>query len=164
MFQLNGIIFAMLGAALASGLAGTGSAMGVGVAGEAAAGVIAEDPSKFGITLLLQALPGTQGIYGTLMAFLVLNKIGAISGNFATIDAATGLLIMFSCLPIAIAGWSSGYLRARPAPPASAWSPSVLKKLPRAWSTAPWSRPTRFWRCSSPSSRSSTSPCKRLIP
>mgnify|MGYP000224688742 CR=1 FL=1 len=113
MFQLNGIIFAMLGAALASGLAGTGSAMGVGVAGEAAAGVIAEDPSKFGITLLLQALPGTQGIYGTLMAFLVLNKIGAISGNFATIDAATGLLIMFSCLPIAIAGWSSGYAQGK---------------------------------------------------
>ena len=113
MFQLNGIIFAMLGAALASGLAGTGSAMGVGVAGEAAAGVIAEDPSKFGITLLLQALPGTQGIYGTLMAFLVLNKIGAISGNFATIDAATGLLIMFSCLPIAIAGWASGYAQGK---------------------------------------------------
>ena len=113
MFQLNGIIFAMLGAALASGLAGTGSAMGVGVAGEAAAGVIAEEPSKFGITLLLQALPGTQGIYGTLMAFLVLNKIGAISGNFATIDAATGLLIMFSCLPIAIAGWSSGYAQGK---------------------------------------------------
>ena len=113
MFQLNGIIFAMLGAALASGLAGTGSAMGVGVAGEAAAGVIAEDPSKFGITLLLQALPGTQGIYGTLMAFLVLNKIGAISGNFATIDAATGLLIMFSCLPIAIVGFFSAKLQGR---------------------------------------------------
>lgn len=113
MFELNGIVFAMLGAALASGLAGTGSAMGVGVAGEAAAGVIAEDPSKFGLTLLLQALPGTQGIYGTLMAFLVLNKIGAISGNFATIDAATGLLIMFSCLPIAIAGWTSGYAQGK---------------------------------------------------
>ena len=82
MFELNGIFFAMLGAAIASGLAGTGSAKGCGVAGEAAAGVIAEDPSKFGLTLLLQALPGTQGIYGTLMAFLVLNKIGAISGNF----------------------------------------------------------------------------------
>ncbi|MBQ6059315.1 MAG: V-type ATP synthase subunit K [Clostridia bacterium] len=113
MFELNGIVFAMLGAALASGLAGTGSAMGVGVAGEAAAGVIAEDPSKFGLTLLLQALPGTQGIYGTLMAFLVLNKIGAISGNFATIDSATGLLIMFSCLPIAIAGWTSGYAQGK---------------------------------------------------
>lgn len=115
MFELNGIVFAMLGAALASGLAGTGSAMGCGVAGEAGAGVIAEDPSKFGATLLLQALPGTQGIYGTLMAFLVLNKIGAISGDFVTIDAATGLMLLFSCLPIAIAGWTSGYAQGKTA-------------------------------------------------
>ena len=113
MFELNGIFFAMLGAAIASGLAGTGSAMGCGVAGEAAAGVIAEDPSKFGLTLLLQALPGTQGIYGTLMAFLVLNKIGAISGNFVNIDAVTGMLIMFSCIPVGLVGWTSGYAQGK---------------------------------------------------
>ena len=113
MFELNGIFFAMLGAAISSGLAGTGSAKGCGVAGEAAAGVIAEDPSKFGLTLLLQALPGTQGIYGTLMAFLVLNKIGAISGNFVDIDAVTGLLIMFSCIPVGLVGWTSGYAQGK---------------------------------------------------
>ena len=113
MFELNGIVFAMRGAAIASGLAGTGSAKGCGVAGEAAAGVIAEDPSKFGLTLLLQALPGTQGIYGTLMAFLVLNKIGAISGNFVDIDAVTGLLIMFSCIPVGLVGWTSGYAQGK---------------------------------------------------
>ena len=113
MFEFNGIFFAMLGAAIASGLAGTGSAKGCGVAGEAAAGVIAEDPSKFGLTLLLQALPGTQGIYGTLMAFLVLNKIGAISGNFVNIDAVTGMLIMFSCIPVGLVGWTSGYAQGK---------------------------------------------------
>ena len=113
MFELKGIFFAMLGAAIASGLAGTGSAKGCGVAGEAAAGVIAEDPSKFGLTLLLQALPGTQGIYGTLMAFLVLNKIGAISGNFVNIDAVTGMLIMFSCIPVGLVGWTSGYAQGK---------------------------------------------------
>ena len=78
-----------------------------------AAGVIAEDPSKFGLTLLLQALPGTQGIYGTLMAFLVLNKIGAISGNFVNIDAVTGMLIMFSCIPVGLVGWTSGYAQGK---------------------------------------------------
>ena len=113
MFELNGIFFAMLRAAIASGLAGTGSAKGCGVSGEAAAGVIAEDPSKFGLTLLLQALPGTQGIYGTLMAFLVLNKIGAISGNFVNIDAVTGMLIMFSCIPVGLVGWTSGYAQGK---------------------------------------------------
>ena len=54
------------------------------------------------------------------MAFLVLNKIGAISGNFVDIDAVTGLLIMFSCIPVGLVGWTSGYAQARPAPPASA--------------------------------------------
>ena len=50
----SGRTLAILGAALAMGMAGTGSAKGVGIAGEAAAGVLAEDPSKFGQTLLLR--------------------------------------------------------------------------------------------------------------
>ena len=59
-FFFNGNFLAVLGAALAVGLGGIGSAKGVGIAGEAAAGLIAEDPDKFGQTLILQALPGTQ--------------------------------------------------------------------------------------------------------
>ena len=62
-----GIVLALLGAALASFMAGIGSAIGVGMAGEAAAGVVTEDPGKFGKVLLLQLLPGTQGIYGLLV-------------------------------------------------------------------------------------------------
>lgn len=57
-FFFNGNFLAVLGAALAVGLGGIGSAKGVGIAGEAAAGLIAEDPDKFGQTLILQALPG----------------------------------------------------------------------------------------------------------
>ena len=57
----TGLIYAAIGAALAAGLAGCGSAIGVGKAGQAAAGVVSEDPGKFGQVLLLQALPGTQG-------------------------------------------------------------------------------------------------------
>ena len=41
-----GIFYAILGAALATLLAGAGSAMGVGIAGQAAAGVVTEDPGK----------------------------------------------------------------------------------------------------------------------
>ena len=70
-----GFALAIGGAAMAA-LAGVGSALGVGVAGQAAAGVVAEDPKKFGQTLVLQALPGTQGIYGLLIAFLILVKTG----------------------------------------------------------------------------------------
>ena len=68
----TGSTFAVLGAALAVILSGMGSSKGVGIAGEAGTGVLTEDPSKFGRVLILQALPGTQGIYGLLVAFLIL--------------------------------------------------------------------------------------------
>ncbi|MCP4399576.1 MAG: V-type ATP synthase subunit K [bacterium] len=103
-----GIYLAILGAALAVGLAGTGSALGIGIAGQAAAGVVAEDPEKFGKVLLLQALPGTQGIYGFLAGFLVMSKIGMLAGNVIAIDVSAGLQIFAACLPIALAGLSSG--------------------------------------------------------
>ena len=102
-----GLALAILGAALAVGLAGTGSAIGIGVAGQAASGVVSEDPDKFGKTLLLQALPGTQGIYGLLTAVLVMTKVGLL-GTPVAIDTSTGLQIFFACLAIALAGLSSG--------------------------------------------------------
>lgn len=102
----NGLVYAILGAALAVGMTGWGSARGVGIAGEAAAGVIAQDPSKFSQALILQALPATQGIYGTLIAFIVMLKVDAFNG-FAAVDVGTGLAILVSCLPIAIAGYHS---------------------------------------------------------
>ena len=71
----NGTVWALLGVALAAGLAGCGSAIGVGIAGQAAAGVVTEDPSKFAKVLVLQLLPGTQGIYGLLIAFVTLSFI-----------------------------------------------------------------------------------------
>lgn len=58
--QITGQSLAILGAALAALLAGIGSAKGVGQAGEAASGVMAEDPSSFGKLLVLQALPAPR--------------------------------------------------------------------------------------------------------
>ncbi len=121
----NGTFLAILGAALAAGFAGAGSAKGVGVAGEAAAGVLSEDPGKFGQTLLLQALPGTQGIYGLLVAFLILNNIGLFSGG-AEVTTAQGLMYLASALPIAIAGYFSGIAQGR----ASAASMNIIAKRP----------------------------------
>lgn len=60
---MDGLILSILGASLAVGFSGIGSAIGVGLAGQAANGVLAEDPEKFGTMLLLVALPGTQGFY-----------------------------------------------------------------------------------------------------
>ena len=102
-----GIFYAILGAALATLLAGAGSAMGVGIAGQAAAGVVTEDPGKFSKVLILQLLPGTQGIYGLLVAFITLSKIGLLNGNLASISTETGLMIL-ACLPIGVVGLISG--------------------------------------------------------
>ena len=66
MEQMLGTVIATIGAALAVILSGIGSACGVGMVGEAGAGVVTEDPSKFGQILVLQLLPGTQGIYGLI--------------------------------------------------------------------------------------------------
>ena len=85
--MITGNVFALIGAAIAA-LAGIGSAMGVGIAGQAAAGVLAEDPKKFGKTLILQALPGTQGIYGLLMAFLIFIRIGLLGGSMMELTGA----------------------------------------------------------------------------
>lgn len=99
-----GIVYALLGAAVAVFLAGTGSAIGVGIAGQAAAGVVTEDPSKFAKVLIMQLLPGTQGIYGLLVGFITLSKIGLLGGGIVDITPQTGLLILAACLPIGIVG------------------------------------------------------------
>ncbi len=100
-----GFAIAVLGAAFATGFAGMGSAWGVGVAGQAAAGVVSEEPSQFSKVLILQLLPGTQGIYGLLVTFVTLAKIGLLSGNAAAdMATGTGLTIFAACMPIAIVG------------------------------------------------------------
>ena len=108
-----GLALAILGAALAAALAGTGSAIGVGIAGQSAAGLVSEDPEKFGKALLLEALPGTQGIYGFLGAIMVLQKVGLLGGEVVEISTAVGWQMLFACLPIAIAGLTSGLLQGK---------------------------------------------------
>ena len=86
-----GTVLALLGAVLAVVLAGMGSAYGVGIAGQAASGVVSEDPDKFVKVLLVQLLPGTQGIYGLLVAFIALSKIGVLSGKPMALDLTPDL-------------------------------------------------------------------------
>jgi len=99
---IDGLAIAYLGAALAIGMAGIGSAIGVGIAGEAGAGVLTEDPGKFGTVLILQAIPGTQGIYGLLSGFYVMIKLGLLGGTPVSVNYIQGFYILFSCLPVAI--------------------------------------------------------------
>ncbi len=121
-----GTAFAIFGAALAAILSGMGSAKGVGLVGEAGAGVITEDPSKFGKVLIMQILPGTQGLYGFLTAFLLLVKINVLGGNYQPLSTSTGLMLLAACLPIAIVGYFSAIAQGR----ASAAGVGVIAKRP----------------------------------
>ena len=101
-----GMVFGLTGAAIASLFAGIGSAVGVGLAGQAAAGATSEKPDLFGKVLVLQLLPGTQGIYGLLIAFITLSRIGIMGGTAPT--TVQGLLYLAACLPMGFVGLGSG--------------------------------------------------------
>ena len=109
-----GMVYALLGAALSTILAGIGSAFGVRAAGQAAAGVTAENPEMFAKVLVLQLLPGTQGIYGLLVTFIALSRIGVLGGNAVT-DTNTGLLYLIACLPVAVVGLISAIYQGKTA-------------------------------------------------
>ena len=112
---MEGIFLALLGAALAVALPGVGSAIGVGLGGEASTGLVTEQPERFGQTLLLQAIPGTQGIYGLLSGFLIMIKIGVFSGQMAAITTSQGLQLLMAAMPIAIVGWLSAIAQGKTA-------------------------------------------------
>lgn len=108
----TGAYLALFGAAIAAVFAGIGSAVGVGIAGQAAAGVTAEDPSKFSKTLILELLPGTQGIYGLIIAFIIFMKVGlfGVMEGITVVEMTTaqGLAMLAASLPMAIVGLISG--------------------------------------------------------
>ena len=120
----GGYALGLLGAGLAALLAGIGSAKGTGIAGEAGAGLVSEDPSKFGKTMILQVIPGTQGLYGFVIWFLAFGKL--VPG----MSVAEGLQVLAACLPIAFGGLLSGIAQGKVA----AASVNILAKKPDDWS------------------------------
>lgn len=110
----NGQFLAILGASIAIIFAGMGSARGTSIAGQAAAGAVSEDSSKFGKLLVLQLLPGTQGLYGFIIAFLILSKAGLL-GTSVALTAAQGFQLLASGLAIGITGFVSGVAQGKAA-------------------------------------------------
>jgi len=106
LFNNLGMFFCAMGVALAVSLPGMGSAKGVGMAGQAAAGVLSEDSSLFSKVLLLQLLPATQGIYGFLIGIIGMGNIGPMS-------VLKGLVFLAVCLPIALVGYTSAIHQAK---------------------------------------------------
>ena len=126
--SVGGLGFAILGAALTAGLCCIGSAKGTGMVGEAAAGLTSEDPDKSTKCLILQVLPGTQGLYGFVALFLVLGQTGLLSGSVLDLSLTQGLSFFAACLPIMLGGWLSAIFQGRVA----AASVNIVAKRPEA--------------------------------
>ncbi|NLJ97507.1 MAG: V-type ATP synthase subunit K [Clostridiales bacterium] len=120
-----GIVLALLGAVLVALVPGIASAKGVSMGGIAGAGVITENPSLFGKILILQLLPGTQGIYGLLIAFITLSQIGVLGGS-GDISFIKGFLYLAACMPMIIVGYTSCIRQTK----ASLASMNVVAKRP----------------------------------
>ncbi len=126
-----GVFVAFLGAALAVGLSCIGSAKGTGMVGEAGAGLLCEYPEHFSKCLILQVLPGTQGLYGLVVWFFALLQMGAFSGGInMDMTVFEGSRIFVACLPMAMGGLISAILQARVA----VASVNIIGKKPNDWS------------------------------
>ena len=127
-----GLYIAVIGASLAVALACAGSGKGVGCVGEAAAGVLSEDPGKFASCLILQILPGTQGLYGLVVWFFAIFSMGLLGGDGSVFDMSVqeGLRYFAACLPMALGGLFSAIAQGRVA----AGSINILAKKPDDWS------------------------------
>jgi V/A-type H+-transporting ATPase subunit K len=99
-----GLTLAVAGSAAAAFLAGIGSAIGIGISGRAAAGVLSEDPERYGQLFVLVVLPGTQGFYGFLGAFLVMLRLNFFGGAAVPLTVAQGWQVLGACMPVGLAG------------------------------------------------------------
>ena len=118
--NFGGMVFGALGVAIAVGMSGIGSAKGVGIVGQSAAGLLSEQPEKFGKALILELLPGTQGLYGFVVGLMMLTNLSTDT------TLAQGMYLLFAALPIAIAGLFSGIAQGR----CAASSVQILAKKP----------------------------------
>ena len=100
-WQNGGVVFGVLGAVIAVLLSGIGSAKGVGIAGQAAAGLIIDEPEKFGKAMVLQLLPGTQGLYGFVIGLLIMFRLTS------QMTMPEGLYLLMAGLPVGLVGWKS---------------------------------------------------------
>jgi len=105
----GGLILFFLSMGVAAILSGIGSAMGVRLTGEALAGLTSEEPEKFGKGLVLQLLPGTQGLYGFVIALFILMKYRA------DMPLEMGIFLLLSACPVGIIGWISAIAQSRAA-------------------------------------------------
>ncbi len=104
-----GQIIGIIGIAVCVLLCGIGSALGLYKTGTAAAGVLGEDPKKFGKVLVLVLLPATQGIYGFIIGII------ASSSLSAAMTVAQGWAMFGAVMPMALSGLITGIFQGKSA-------------------------------------------------
>ena len=127
--DFGGLAIGFLGASLACGLSCAGSARGCGIAGEAGNGLLCEDPSAFGKVMILQVIPGTQGLYGLVVWFFALLQMGVFSGTAVGMSVADGLRVACACIPMATGCAISAPAQGRVA----ATAITLMAKRPNDW-------------------------------
>ena len=105
----TGYVIAIIGVAVCVLLCGIGSAIGLYKTGSAAAGVLGENPKKFGQVLLLVLLPATQGIYGFIIAII------ASGGLDPAATTEAGWALFGQVMPMALSGLITGILQGQSA-------------------------------------------------
>ena len=128
--SFGGLALGFLGSGLAVGCCCAGSAKGTGLAGESGIGLLGEDPSYFGKVMILQVIPGTQGLYGLVVWFFAIMRMGVLDGTALDLSFVDGCRYFAACLPIAIGGGISAVAQGKVA----AASINVLAKKPDHWS------------------------------
>jgi len=97
----------ILGCALAIGITGISSAIGLSLAGSSAVAVTAEKPNLFGKCLVLQVLPMTQSVYGLLTAILLMMGVGLLGGEPKAVTPLVGMGAVWIGLAVGLTGISA---------------------------------------------------------
>jgi V/A-type H+-transporting ATPase subunit K len=127
--EFGGLALGFLGSGLACGFCCAGSAKGTGLAGESGIGLLGEDPSYFGKVMILQVIPGTQGLYGLVIWFFAILQMGVFSGTAVGMSVADGLRVAAACLPMATGAAISAPAQGRVA----ATAINLMAKRPNDW-------------------------------
>ncbi len=108
MEQTLPLILAYVGMAVMLALSGIGSAIGVTMGGNSTIGALKKNPEIFGSSMILCALPSTQGLYGFAAFFLMLSKLREI----AMLTLGQGLAIFAVGLALGFVGLISAIQQA----------------------------------------------------
>lgn len=102
-----GYMIALFGIAACVLCCGIGSCIGLFKTSTAAAGVLGEEPKKFGKVMVLVLLPATQGIYGFIIGLIASAKL--VGG----MDTMSGWAIVAAVTPMAISGLVSAVVQGK---------------------------------------------------